>query len=140
LPEEAAAADTAAAAADMAAAAVSEAAAAVSEAAAAVSEAAAAAAAEAAAGEAVAAAAGAGEAMAAAACRGEVAASARLEHLHVDGRRSSEPGLTRFNPANLRLICGAAHADARVRRAHGGRVGRQPYRETLQSEKLARAG
>jgi signal transduction histidine kinase len=65
-----------------------------------------------------------------------------LVEIESEGRGAirSEPGLTRFDPANLRLICGAAHADARVRRAQGGLVGRQPYRETLQSEKLAQAG
>jgi hypothetical protein len=46
--------------------------------------------------------------------------------------------LTRLDPANHVVFCGNTHVDARAKLARDGRVGGQPYRETLDSETLAR--
>ena len=43
-------------------------------------------------------------------------------------------GFDQVRPGQRRFVCSTAHVDARVRRAHGGRVGGQPYRETLDPE------
>jgi len=47
-------------------------------------------------------------------------------------------GLDQVRPGQLRLACRAAYVDSRVRRAHGGRPGGQPYREALNPGTLAR--
>jgi len=47
-------------------------------------------------------------------------------------------GFDQVRPGQRCLVCSVARVDAQVVPAHAGRAGGQPYRETLDSETLAR--
>ena len=65
---------------------------------------------------------------------GEAAPPARLEHFPIPLTRVVMAVFDQVRPGQRRFVCRTAYVDARVRRAHGGRVGGQPYRKTLDPE------